>query len=226
MSGLAKLNKNAADASESPDSIGNPARNDVRLGYTTGRGVSTMWRVLRFAACGLLLFASAMAKAQINSSQATISLNAILGESLTMSASPTLVNFSLVSGGTAVGSAPVAITTSWVLKTSRSSVNLYGWFTTPSAALTDGGSPANNIASSLVYGQVATGTPTSYTSFTQSNTLGTASGGLAMFSQAISSTNRASSRTDSLNMEINLATLPQLPAGTYTGTLTLQAQAL
>jgi hypothetical protein len=34
------------------------------------------------------------------------------------------------------------------------------------------------------------------------------------------------SRTDTLNMEINLTALPQLPAGTYTGTLYLQAQML
>jgi hypothetical protein len=34
------------------------------------------------------------------------------------------------------------------------------------------------------------------------------------------------SRTDTLNMEIDLEDLPQLPAGTYTGTLYLQAQML
>jgi hypothetical protein len=33
-------------------------------------------------------------------------------------------------------------------------------------------------------------------------------------------------RTDTLNMEINLEGLPQLPAGTYSGTLYLQAQML
>lgn len=174
----------------------------------------------------LLLSLGSKAGAQINSSQATVTLNAILAESLTISANPSTVNFALVSGATATGSAPVAITTSWVLKTTRANVNLYSWFATPSAALTDGGSPANNIASSLVLGQVTTGAPTSYTAFSQSNTLGTASGGLQLFTQAISSTNRTSTRTDNLNLQINLTTLPQLPAGTYTGIITLQAQAL
>ena len=32
--------------------------------------------------------------------------------------------------------------------------------------------------------------------------------------------------TDILNMEINLEAMPELPAGTYTGTLYLQAQML
>ena len=179
-----------------------------------------------FLAAILLLSLGSKASAQINSSQATVTLNAILAESLTISANPSTVNFALVSGATANGSAPVAITTSWVLKSTRANVNLYSWFSTPSAALTDGGSPANNIASSLVLGQVTTGSPTGYTAFTQSNTLGTASGGLQLFTQAISSTNRAATRTDNLNLQINLTTLPQLPAGTYTGTITLQAQAL
>lgn len=186
----------------------------------------TSTRMPLLPAALLLLSFGPKASAQINSSQATVTLNATLAESLTISANPATVTFPLVSGATANGSEPVAITTSWVLKASRANVNLYAWFLTPSAALTDGGSPANNIASSLVLGQVTTGTPTSYTAFTQSNTLGTAGGGLQLFTQAISSTNRTATRTDNLGLQINLTTLPQLPAGTYTGTITLQAQAL
>lgn len=178
-------------------------------------------------ACTLcLLTRTAAAQTSINSTQASVALNATLLESLTLAVSPSTVTFALAAGGVSNGSSTVSITTTWVLKASRSSVNLYSWFTTPSAALTDGGSPANNIASSLVYGQVATGLPTSFTAYTQSNTLGTASGGLELFTQAISSTNRSSARTDALSLQINLATLPQLPAGSYSGTLTLQAQAL
>ena len=177
-------------------------------------------------AASLILLSAQAGKAQINSSQASVNLNAVLAESLTLTANPGTVNFTLVSGAAALGSTPVSITTSWVLGVNRSTVNLYAWFSTPSAALTDGGSPANTIASTYVLGQLATGLPTSYTPFTQSAALGTASGGLALFSQSISSTNRASKRTDSLGLEIDLTNLPQLPAGTYTGTLTLQAQAL
>jgi hypothetical protein len=56
--------------------------------------------------------------------------------------------------------------------------------------------------------------------------LGTAGAALTLFSQSLSSTNRTANRTDNLNLEINLASQPQLPAGSYTGTLNIQAQAL
>lgn len=184
--------------------------------------------------CGLLFLVSVSsvlvpisAHAQvINSNQATVTLNATLAETLSISATPANVNFTLVSGGPALGSAPVVITSNWLLKSTRSAVNLYGWFTTPSAALTDGLSPVTNIASSLVYGLVSTGSPTSYTAFTASPALGTAGGGLQLYTQAITNTNRASTRTDNLLLKIDLTSLPQFPAGTYTGTLTLQAQSL
>ena len=163
---------------------------------------------------------------QINSTSATVSLTATLGETLTLSATPANLTFTLAAGTAATGSAPIAITTSWVLKTNRSAVNLYAWFTTPSAALTDGAATPNNIPSSDVFGQMTTGTPASYTAFTQTNALGTASGGLALFSQSITSTNRAGTRSDNLNLKIDLTNEAQLPAGTYNGTLTLQAQSL
>ena len=174
----------------------------------------------------LPMLTSAVAFSQINSSQATVALTATLTESLTIAATPNAITFSLAPGAAATGSQPVAITTTWVLAPGRASVHLYAWFTTPSAALTDGGSPANTIASSLVLGQVTTGTPSSFTPFSDSNTLGAASGGLALFTQSITSANRSSNRADNLNLKIDLTSLPQLPAGTYNGTLTLQAQAL
>jgi hypothetical protein len=92
--------------------------------------------------------------------------------------------------------------------------------------LTDGLSTPDNIPSSEVLGQVTSGTPTSYTAFTQSNTVGTANGGLLLYTQTLTSSNRSSNRTDNLNLEINLGAQPQLPAGSYTGLLNIQAQAL
>ena len=78
-------------------------------------------RLLIATAC---IYASA-ASAQVNSNTATVNLNAILGESLTIAATPSTVNFTLASGAAANGSAPVTITTSWVLNRTRASVNLY-----------------------------------------------------------------------------------------------------
>jgi hypothetical protein len=175
------------------------------------------------AGAGLI---TSRASAQLNSNSSTVTLNASLLERLTIAASPSTVNFTLNNGTVTTGSAPVAITTSWLLLPTRANVKLYAWFATPSAALTDGAATPNNIPSSEVLGQVTSGTPTSYTAFTQSNALGVANGGLLLFTQALTALNRSSSRSDNLNLEIDLTSQPQLPAGTFTGTLNIQAQAL
>jgi hypothetical protein len=176
---------------------------------------------------GLLTLASPTLFSQaLNSNTATVSLTATLGESLTVAATPTAVTFPLVSGGTATGNVPVAITTTWILSGSRANVVLAGYFTSATAALSNAGPPVVNIPTSSVLGQVTTGTPTTFTAFTQTALLGPAGAGLTLFTQALSATNRASTRTDNLNLQINLTGQPQLPAGVYTGTLNLQAQAL
>ncbi len=120
----------------------------------------------------------------------------------------------------------MAITTTWVLNASRSTVRLVGYFSSATAALTNGATTPVNIPASEVLGQVTTGTPTSFTAFTQTAPLGAAGAGLTLFTQGLSGTNRTANRTDNLNLEINLAGQPLLPAGTYTGTLNIQAQAL
>ena len=172
---------------------------------------------------------STLAKAQLNSAVATVGLTATLAESLTVTATPANITFTLSKGGTSVGSSAIAIVTTWVLLPTRANVVLSGYFSSTTAALTDGMATPNNIPTSEVLGQVPTGTPTTYTAFTATTTgtqLGTTGATLVLYTQALSSTNRASTRTDNLTMEINLASQLQLPAGTYTGTLNLQAQAL
>jgi hypothetical protein len=197
-----------------------------------------MLRLSKLISAGLIMglgffLLSAPAYSQsLNSNTASVTLSATLGESLTVTAAPTsgsAVNFALVSGGTATGSAPVAMTTSWIMKGSRSSVTLTGYFASATAALTGTGSSPATIPTSEVLGQVTTGTPATYTAFTQTpatGALGTAGASLALFTQGITGTNRAASRNDNLNLQINLTSQPQLPADTYTGTLNLQAQAL
>ena len=179
------------------------------------------------AAVSLIPVFSGHASAQVlNSNSATVALNATLPETLGLSATPGTVSFTLLPGASAAGSAPVVVNTSWVVSALRGSVNLYAWFGTPSAALTDGASTPNNIPSSEVYASTANGIPTTLTAFTQSNPLGVANGGLKLFSQTLSSALRESTRSDSVNLQINLTGQAQLPAGTYTGTLNLQVQVL
>ncbi|MGI4758167.1 MAG: hypothetical protein ACRYGF_15130 [Janthinobacterium lividum] len=169
---------------------------------------------------------SLAAHAQVNSNSSGVTLNATLPESMSVSATPAAVSFALVQGAAVQGSAPVTITTSWVASAGRANVNLFAWFSNPVAALTDGGTSANNIPAAEVFGQVATGLPTFFTAFNQTTVLGAALGGLPLFTQTLLSTNRSGSRVDNLVLKIDLTNHAQLPAGTYTGTLNLQAQAL
>ena len=166
------------------------------------------------------------ALAQITSSAATVSLNANLAEVLTVSATPSTVNFTLVQGAAAVGSSPVAIHTTWLLLPTRANLILDGYFSSATAALSDTNTTPDKIPTSAVLGQVPTGTPTTYTAFTQTAALGPTGAGLTLLTLPLTLANIAGNRTDNLSLEIDLTTLPLLPAGTYTGTLTLQAQAL
>jgi hypothetical protein len=164
--------------------------------------------------------------ASLNSNSPTVALSATLAESLTVSSTVSSVTFTMTNGTTVAGSAAVPITTTWVLLPSRTSVKLYGFFASSTAALTDGYSTPDNIPSADVLGQVTTGVPTTYTAFSQTASgFGAASASLLLVNQTISSgsANFVGNRTDNLALEI--ATPASLPAGTYTGTLTLQAQA-
>jgi hypothetical protein len=153
-----------------------------------------------------------------------VTLNASLAESLSVSLTGlSTVSFTLVPGGIATGSGPVGIQTSWVLKPGKTTVTLVGFFDTTDA-LTDGATGAN-IASANVLGQVnGSG---GYTAFTQTvSGIGTAGASLQLFSESITGTNKNKTRTDSLDLEIDLTPVPQQPAGDYTGTLRIQAIAL
>lgn len=153
--------------------------------------------------------------------------------SLTVSASPSSVSFGLVSGGVANGSSAVEITTTWgaSMCSPTCTINLYGYFAAAGTALS-GGSPVVDIPTSEVLGRVSagttcnTGTPTTFTAFTQSGPFGGVGASLQLFSLSISRYTGNGSCTDALSLEINLTGQPQLPAGTYSGTLYIVAQSL
>lgn len=159
----------------------------------------------------------------LTSGTASVALQATLGESLTISTGAvSQVTFNLTDGQTATGNAPVPITTTWVMLPSRTSVQVYGYFASSTAALTDGYTTPDNIPSADVSAQGgALGT---YTAFSQTNSgFGGASAGLLLDTVSISSSNFVGTKTDDISLQI--AAPAQLPAGTYTGTLTFQAQA-
>jgi hypothetical protein len=158
--------------------------------------------------------------AQLNSTAATVNLNAPLAESLTVAAGPATVNFTLVPNGSAAGSAPVSITTTWALAKTRTSVKLYAYFSTGNA-LTDGA--GDNIPVANMTGSVNGGAAAAFTGATP---YGGATG-MTVFSQVIGAvgTFNSSHGPDTIALTINTTGLA-LPSATYTGVLNVQAQAL
>jgi hypothetical protein len=176
---------------------------------------------------GIVALSAANAAAQAVRVGAARPTPATAVSSLSISVTPSNVSFQLVSDGVATGSAPVEITTSWggSLCLFTCTINVYGYFASASAALS-GGSPVVDIPSSAVLGEVTTGVPTTYTAFTQSNPLGGAGASLELVSQSFFILSGNSSRTDALRLEIDLTGQSRIPAGSYSGTLYIQAQSL
>jgi len=183
--------------------------------------VRISWAVMAGAAIAL---SASFACAQVNSGAQAISLNAKLAESLTLNLSANAVNFTLSAGSaTNAGSAGVTATTAWTLAPGRNNVNVYAYFTSSTAALSDGA--GDNIPSSAFY---ITDNTTPAAALTNTVVFGGANAGLRLANVQITTTNRTASRTDAMtfNIDLSTGTLPQLPANTYTGTLNIQAQAL
>jgi hypothetical protein len=173
--------------------------------------------------CALLaasfLIACPATHAQLNANIANVNLTARLNTSLTVSATPGLVNFTLVPNGTANGSSTVTITTSWTLRPSAGTVTCYAYFTAPATALSDGA--GDNIPSANVSGSA---NAAAFAPFT-ANSPFSAGSSLQIFSERILGTNKTKTRSDTLDLQISTVGL-RLPAGTYAGVLRIQAQAL
>ena len=182
-------------------------------------------RLLQAAALVLILAAassSAFAQALTSTPAQTVSLSATLNESLSVSLSANAVNFNLTAGSaTNAGSTTITATTAWVLKPSRTAVKVYAYFADATAALTDG---TTNIPSSAFFIADNGGASTAVTQTVAG--FGAAGGALQLGpTTTITAANRNSSRTDAMAFNLNLSTIPQLPASTYNGTLNIQAQA-
>ena len=171
--------------------------------------------------------ATASAQAGLTSTAATVSLSATKSPSLTVTVisggSQTIT--SVTDGATNDFPSAVNITTAWDVNPSAASVSLVGYFSTPSAALTNG---SFNIPSSSVKGKVTTASvpnaPTSFTAFTSNavGPAGTAGGSLTLFTETITAANKSSNRTIDLALQLDLTGQTTTP-GAYTGTLNLKA---
>jgi hypothetical protein len=180
-----------------------------------------------FVAALAIVTAKASAQAGLASNNATVTLTAVKSSSLTVTVNSGGVQniASITDGATNDFPSSVNITTAWDINPSASSVTLVGYFTTPTAALSNG---TFNIASSLMKGKVTTasvpGSPTSFTAFTNNavGAAGSAGGSLTLFIEPITGANKNSSRTIDLALQLDLTGQTTTP-GTYTGTLNLRA---
>jgi hypothetical protein len=140
-------------------------------------------------------------------------------QTLTVSLNTHAVNFALTRGSaTNPGSNAVVSTTTWSGVGGGRDLTVYCYFANAATALTG---PGGNIPSSALSISV-NGTAFRDITFTEP-TGGANAGRHIVFDIAI---NNNGTRTDStvFNMNLSTGTLPQLPPGTYTGTLSVRAQ--
>ena len=118
---------------------------------------------------------------------------------------------------------PVVIQTAWNVNPGQTNtVNLVAYFSLPAQALVSG---STTIPSSRVLARMTTGIPTTFTAIAQNGIggIGPAGGSLGLFSVNIGGPNKNSSRTDNLDLQLDLVGLAPLPAGTYAGVLNIRA---
>ena len=118
---------------------------------------------------------------------------------------------------------PVVIQTAWNLNPGQTNtVNLVAYFTTPAQAMVGG---TTQIPSSRILGRMLTGIPTAFTGISQNGIggIGTAGGSLLLFSVNVNGVNKNITRTDNLDLQLNLVGFPTLRAGSYAGVLNLRA---
>ena len=171
------------------------------------------------AALTLALASTAQAQVGTLSNPATVTLNATKLSTLTVSPATSTTTLPSITDNSAANVFPdVGLTTAWNL-TSGTSVRLVGWFGTPASALVNGTAV---IPSANVEGGINNGGFTPFTGAAVGG-LGVAGGSLQLLNVGVSAANYFSSRTDQLNLRLNLVGYPTTTAGLYTGTLNVQA---
>jgi hypothetical protein len=164
----------------------------------------------------------ANAQAAVTATPASVSLSYTIGESLTVSALPASVTFT----GATPTTGAITVTTTWVLASTRTAVNVNFGLGSVSAALVNG---SNNIPVSKVFLNT---NGSAYGNCTQAGGADSTLTGMLVvgaicnngIAQAITTANDAGSRSDTVTLQ--LQGLGALPAGTYTGTLTVVADAI
>jgi sarcosine oxidase gamma subunit len=175
----------------------------------------------------LALFVPASHAQAANSNIGTVTINATLSESLTVTINSGAAVTIPLSPNTAVNgtATTTGVTTAWTLKPGRTSVAVWAYFTSAGVALlhqTAGNT--TDIPSSAVKIQV--GGAGAFNALTNVSPFNAAASGLQIgASIGITGLNKTGNRTDTLAYQIDTTVVPQLQADTYIGTLNIEAQA-
>jgi hypothetical protein len=189
---------------------------------------SRSWlRLYLFGALAATGTAQAAAQVGSVSNAQVISLAAAkssqLSVSVTAGATQTLPSFT--DNTTNTFPSPVVVQTQWDLNPGQTgSVRVIAWFGTPAQALFNSAS-GTPVPSSRMRGRVATGVPVTFTAFTQNPVggVGAAGGSLQLLNVNITGANKTTTRSDNLQLQLDLTGAGVLPPGTYSGTLNIQA---
>lgn len=186
------------------------------------------WRGIAGLLWGLVLLTAAprATSAQVISPEITVTLGARRNTTLsvTVLSGATQTMPSIVDNAINPFPAPVRLQTSWNVNPGLTgTVEVVAYFLDATTALDAGG--GRRIAPARVEGRMATGLPVAFTPFTglAIGGVGTAGATLRLVSERITGLNRAATRTDDLDLRLNLVGQPALPAGTYAGTLYIRA---
>jgi sarcosine oxidase gamma subunit len=173
------------------------------------------------------LFVPASHAQAANSNIGTVTINATLSESLTVTINsgaavtiPLLPNTAVNGTATTTG-----VTTAWTVKPGRTSVAVWAYFTSAGVALLhQAAGNTTDIPSSAVKIQV--GGAGAFNALTNVSPFNAAASGLQIGSSiGITGLNKTGNRTDTLAYQIDTTVVPQLQADTYVGTLNIEAQA-
>ena len=177
-----------------------------------------MQAILPAMLLGIVITLPAAVQAQVTSRSANVTLSATVADSISLNVSTGNVGFSLVPGtGPTAGSSSVSVNSLWSVSGSQT-MSIWGYFANSAAALTDGN--GNSIPSSHVLVDINGSGPAALTGTAPAG--GAGAGQLFMKMPVAGS----GSEEDTLELFIDLTAQPNLPAGIYTGILSLQARAI
>lgn len=164
---------------------------------------------------------SAYAQAGTQSNIATVTLNATKAPTITVNASAATLNLAsnIADNSNANQFPALSVTTGWTL-TGGANLTLVGYFSNAAQALANG---TNFIPTANVEGKLSTSA--TWNAFTGAAVggVGTAGASLSLWTQALTAATLTGTRTDGIDLRLNLVGFPNTVAGTYTGVLNLRA---